>query len=183
MAFNKEERQFLNKLNEAIREWNDLGVMSNAIQEIKDELWMLYDDIGRSPKNEDMFNTRMHLTPDQEDRMMDIANAMYNDSHNFLGTYEDIQKERGFDSLSETVDFINMAEEFEDDEFYNTIFDSEEYIEIFQYAEDKGMNRNKVEAKIMKLYKQKGFTHAKLSNRIFRFIDDYTATENEEGGW
>lgn len=183
MAFSKAERQYLNKLNEAIKEWNELGVMSNAIQEIKDELWMLYDDIGRSPKNEDMFNTRMYLTPDQEDRMMDIANAMYNDSHNFLGTYEDIQKERGFDSLSETVDFINMAEEFEDDEFYNTIFDSEEYIEIFQYAEDKGMNRNKVEAKIMKLYKQKGFTHGKLSNRIFRFIDEYTAAEDEEGRW
>lgn len=185
MAFNKDERNFLNALNHAIEEWNDLGIMSNSIQAIKDELWLLYDDIGRSPKHEDMFNTRMQLTPEQEDRMMDIANAMYNDSHNFLGTYEQLQQERGFETLSETVDFINMAEEFEEDEFYSTIFDSEEYIEIFQYAEEKGMSRNKVEAKIMKLYKKKGLTHGKLSNRIFRFIDDYTKEEsdNEENNW
>lgn len=183
MAFNKEERQFLNKLNEAMREWNDLGTYSNEIMAIRDELWMFYDDVGKTPAHEDMFTTRMHLTPDQEDRLMDIANSMYNESHNFLGTYEDLMHEREFDSLSETVDFINLAEEFEDDEFYSTIFDSEEYIEIFQYAEEKGMNRNKVEAKIMKLYKKKGFTHGKLSNRIFRFIDEYTTTENEESYW
>lgn len=179
MSFNKDERAYLNVLNHAIEEWNDLGVMSNSIQEIKDELWMLYDDIGRSPKHEDMFNTRMQLTPDQEDRMLEIANAMYNDSHNFLGTFEELQHERGFDTLSETVEFINMAEEFEDDEFYSTIFDSEEYIEVFQYAEDKGINRNKVDKEIMKLYK-KGFTHGKLSNRIFRFIDDYKKGEQND---
>ena len=182
MAFNKEERKFLNKLNEAMREWNDLGTYSNEIMAIRDELWMFYDDVGKTPAHEDMFTTRMHLTPDQEDRLMDIANSMYNESHNFLGTYEDLMNERDFDSLSETVDFINLAEEFEDDEFYSTIFDSEEYIEIFQYAEEKGMNRNKVEAKIMKLYKKKGFTHGKLSNKIFRFIDEYTA-EDEESNW
>ncbi len=185
MAFNKAERKYLNALNHAIEEWDDLGTYSNSIQVIKDELWMLYDDIGRSPKNEGMFNTRMQLTPDQEDRMMEIANAMFNDSHNFLGTFEQLQHERGFDSLSETVDFINLAEEFENDEFYNTVFESEQYIEIMQYAEEKGMNRNKVDKQIMKLYK-KGFTHEKLANRIFRFIDDYKKGEvndNAENNW
>lgn len=181
MAWTKEEKDYLKALNEAMQEWEDLGVYSNEIQSIRDELEMFYDDVGKNVKNEHGFSTRVQLTPDQEDTLMDIANAMFNDSHNFLGTYEALQEERGFDSLAETVEFINTAEEFEDDEFYNTIFDSEEYIEIFQYAEDTGYSKAKLEHDIYKLYKNKGLTHSSLTNTIFRMIGDYN--KNEKNNW
>lgn len=180
---NKETRELFNALNDNMDEWDKAGVKPKAVEMYEDMLSDFYEKIGKNPKD-DRFNTRLKLTPEQEDELLDIAQSMANNTYTYDETYADVYnkyKDRyGWSDVSEAVDFLETMEKYRSDSLLREVLSSEQIMELYSEANSQGLSDDDIEQMIYLEYSMSGASGEKLFNAIQGAIINY-----DEGleGW
>lgn len=185
-AFIKEERKFFNALNKTLDDWKGKG-RSNDVRMIESELKDFYKSIGKSPKYEDRFNTRLKLTEEQADELYGIAKQALNSDiyyeeweERFEG-YEEltdeevehfqrIQGKYGVETFQDFVDFYESMNRFKTDRVMTSILSSSQYASLIRQAEEKGMDEDELEGRIYFEYKLQGIENDELYEFIYKSI-------------
>ena len=185
-AFIKEERKFLNQLNKVLDDWKGKG-RSNDVRMIESELQEFYESIGKNPKQENRFNTRLKLTEEQADELYNIAQqAMESDIYyeewesKFEGyeelTDEDVTKfeslegKYGIETFQHFVDFYEKMNRFKTDRVISSVLSSSQYASLARQAEENGMDEEELEERIYFEYSLQGLEQDDLYEFIYKSI-------------
>lgn len=177
-----ENKAFFKEMNEVLAEWQGKAKPSE-IKQVESDLKRFYKSIGKNPKDNDIFNTRLKLTPEQEEEMLDIALGLYNNAEEleyYEDIYRDYKKRFGFKGIEDAVEFIERMKAFKSDALLKEIISSEQYIELVKAGQSKGMSVEDINEILYIEYSGSGATFDNLYNQVLGAIDEY---DEKQGGW
>ena len=185
-AFIKEERKFLNALNKTLDDWKGKG-RSNAVRMVESELKDFYESIGKNPKQENRFNTRLKLTEEQAEELYSIAQQalesdIYFEDYEYkyegfdkieekdIKKFESLEGRYGIDTFQDFIDFTDMMKRFKNDRLMNSILSSSQYASLVRQAESHGMDEDELEEHIYFEYSLQGIEYDDLYEFIYKNI-------------
>lgn len=175
----QEEKDLYKALNANLAEWgDDEQLKPHKIAEFQLELENFYFRAGKRVVDPTKFSTRVKLTPEQEDELLEIAITLANYSSD-IEEYEEFflkNKERfGFDSIDDTITFINAMDAFKSDAMLQAILSSEETRELYEEGLAKGLDFDDIDALVYEIYNKTGKTFEDLYWLVLREIEAYDA--------
>lgn len=182
MARNKDYRETLRDANAKMAEWEDMDVVPESVEMFRQMLNDFYDDAGKNVKNPDAFSTRVQLTEDQEEELMDIAVGFLNENRASLDTYEDFledsdraktRERNDIHSLEDAIDFLDKMNDYQNDAFLSNVLSSDELLELYTEGRNQGFEDKEIRDMIYLEYSGSGKEGESLYNQIWEAIQDY----------
>lgn len=169
----KETRALFNELNELFDDWEKYGTAPNGIRQAQNQLEQFYEWIGKEPKENDRFSTRMSFDEEQLDELRAIANSVLDSDLNFDpdALYQKYQKahgKHGIMSFDDYIDFLDGKEIFSKEKVISSSMSYYEYEKLLQRATKKNVSRETLDEMITKEYLENGLKGEDLYEFIYK---------------
>ena len=181
----KSTKEQAREVNKILKEWDELGMESNASRRAREMIKSFYQESGKKVKDESLISTRIKLSDDQADELELLIEQMQADPELDLDYYIDKNmdiNEDAFEKMSEKYpnsiqskkDYVKMYDQmnrFKNDELLSSILDSDQILRLYGYGAKKGWSERDVNFAIGIEYYTDGATSDNLYNRILDAIE------------
>lgn len=169
----RENQTYARTLNRRLKGWDNSGVDSNLVNEVRENLEVFYDKYGIET-DDNFFATDLNLPPEVEaeyERLMDSFGDMAGSSVNeMLRQYEqesDEYKERfNVNSFEDYMKFTDKMKQARSDRVLKNILSSDQIAELYTIASQHNISGNTVDELILFEYQsQQGFYDQHIGER------------------
>jgi hypothetical protein len=183
---NNTNKNYAKTLNKRLKGWDDAGVESNLVLEVREELEMFYDKYNIDAPS-DYFVTNLDLTESQEEeyeRIMDsFGDKAGSNINEMRKVYEEnadrYQVDYHVNSFEDFVKFTDKMKNASDNALLKEVLSSSQIAELYTIASDINMNEYAVNSMIYQQYQKYGQTGDTLYNTILGYLNEDTSTN----GW
>lgn len=184
MGFIKEYKQLFNRINEELDKWEKVGVKPNKIRYAENLIERFYEWVGKSPKNDNRFSTRLKYTEEQENELEEIAQSIANNfmsvedeySEQFVDQYEKVKNKMGFKTIEDFKNWVDAKDRFKTERLISSVIGWYEYEKLKQRYSKKHpkLTEKQVESylnkKITNVYLKHGFEREQLYDFVYEHI-------------
>lgn len=171
------DKEFLRDMNDILDEWQGRSKPSE-IKEVESLLKDFYEDAGKNIKNPKRFNTRVKLSPEQQEELMDIAlslQAREEDLEYYEDFYKKNKKKYGFESMDDVTEFFEEQNAYKNDALLREIISSDQIAELYREGKTNNLSKEDIDNMIAMEYTLTGVTFDKLYERILDSISEIDA--------
>lgn len=173
------DKEFLRDMNAILDEWQGRSKPSE-IKEVESLLKDFYEEAGKNIKNPKRFNTRVKLSPEQQEELMDIAlslQAREEDLEYYEDFYRKNKKKFGFESMDDVAEFFEEQNAYKNDALLREIISSDQIAELYREGKTNNLSKEDIDNMIAMEYTLTGVTFDKLYERILDSISEIDAEE------
>lgn len=159
-----EYRQLMNAINKDLDEWEEYNLESNETNMYMTMLDDFYSKIGKNPKRRNRFSTRLKLTPEQEEELVDMAISFglsdKTNLDNYINMFDvdtvDLMSIANYDKpinidaftkmkenypefiedIQDYIHFFDSINLFKSDKLLTSILSSDQYVNLLEYGRD-----------------------------------------------
>lgn len=179
-------KEHIRELNENLKEWDELGLTSNALDRTREMIKGFYKSAGKKVKDESLLSTRIKLTDEQADELDLLIEAMTSDPEMDIDYYIDKEmninedafekmRDKYPDAIQSKKDYIRAYDQlnrFKNDELLSSIMDSDQIMRLYGYGAKKGWKEEDINFIIGIEYNMSGATYDNLYNSILKAIEE-----------
>lgn len=164
-----ENREIINEARDRMMEWNayEYDEQPESVKQYRDILEDFYNRNGNNPSDSSNFNSRVKLSSDAEEELVDIATAFLNEKETDTDYYE-----RYFDdptpeikmfktkykitTMEDLVKFLDRIERYKNDALIKTALSSEQIANLHRIADTKHISDKDLYKMINEQYDETG---------------------------
>ena len=183
-----ENKKIINEAKELMEKWKgfDDNELPDIVRETRELLRDFYDRQGKTPKEDDNFNTRLKLDEEGEELLTEIAWRFKEDEysdfsfyHKFYDTNSDFRDRYNIHDVNDWIDFINKINRFKNDRFLKEILSSDQILELYSEGNSKGLSEDEIDGIIYLEYSGSGAKFDDLYNQIWGALQEYDANDSK----
>lgn len=166
-----------NALNDLLESYDTLKYKPQGVKNVESMLEGFYDGAGKNPKDSDRFNSRVKLTPEQEEELDAIADTLLSTNDEIIEQaqekYEKYKNKYGWESVEDAFIFTDRMAMYGSDALLRSVLSSEQILALFEAGEEKGLTEDEVSELAYIDYSTSGLTYDDLYNRVLGGIMTY----------
>lgn len=181
--WSKGNLELLRDANERLLDWEGMENVPNDVKMYRDMLQKFYADIGKNPKNPEVFSVHVKLTRAQQSELAQIAEKVTSNWTTDLQQYEwfledptrqRVREEYNIKTLDDAIDFLDTMEHRRNEAWLVEALSSSQVKELYDEARDKGLSGADADNLIYMEY-QAGLTPEEIYDQIWESIQSYDA--------